>query len=283
MEKIPVRQIKEPDFIESFTIRNIETLLSGKDMMEELHRHNFFLVLALKKGLGEHIIDFTSYTINDYSVFFMRPGQVHQLTLKEGSSGYLMQFNANFYSFREEEANKILRKVSNKNCCRLNSDRFRKAFSVLDYIFQEYTEKQQEYKEVIIANLKIFFIELIRQSKNPNALSKDENSYSQERLEDLLELLRTHVTTHKQVAQYADMLHLTSYQLNAITKETLGKTCSQLINEQLVLEAKRHLLATSSRVIQIAYNLGYEDVSYFIRFFKKHTGYSPEAFRQNFR
>ncbi|HEX8279287.1 MAG TPA: helix-turn-helix domain-containing protein [Segetibacter sp.] len=34
---------------------------------------------------------------------------------------------------------------------------------------------------------------------------------------------------------------------------------------------------------QIADHLGYEDVSYFIRFFKKHTGYSPEAFRYNYR
>lgn len=283
MDKIPVRQIKEPDFSESFTIRNIETLLSGKDMVQELHRHNFFFVLALKKGMGQHIIDFTTYTISDYSVFFMRPGQVHQLTLQKESTGYLIEFNSDFYSPRDKEANQVLRKVSNKNYCQLNSDRFKKAFSVLDYIFQEYAEKRERYKEVIKANLEIFFIELVRQSKNPHNLSKSDNSYSQERLEELLELLSTHIATNKQVAQYADMLRLTSYQLNAITKETLGKNCSQLINEHIVLEAKRHLLATSNQVNQIAYNLGYEDVSYFIRFFKKHTGYSPEAFRQHFK
>lgn len=79
------------------------------------------------------------------------------------------------------------------------------------------------------------------------------------------------------------MLHLTTYQLNAITKETLGKTGSQLINEQILLEAKRQLLSTSNQVNQIAYDLGYEDVSYFIRFFKKHIGNSPEIFRQNFK
>jgi AraC-like DNA-binding protein len=81
------------------------------------------------------------------------------------------------------------------------------------------------------------------------------------------------------VSFYADLLNLSSYQLNAITKATLGKTCSELINEFIILEAKRTLLATSNQVNQIAYHLGYEDVSYFIRFFKKHTGYSPEAFR----
>ncbi|NQX56713.1 helix-turn-helix domain-containing protein [Pedobacter panaciterrae] len=50
------------------------------------------------------------------------------------------------------------------------------------------------------------------------------------------------------------------------------------MNEYIILEAKRQLLATSSQVSQIACYLGYEDISYFIRFFKKHTGTSPEAF-----
>ncbi|MBL7932446.1 MAG: AraC family transcriptional regulator, partial [Bacteroidia bacterium] len=74
-----------------------------------------------------------------------------------------------------------------------------------------------------------------------------------------------------------------SYQLNSITKSLLGKTCSEIINEQIILEARRYLLATSNQVNQIAYQLGYEDVSYFIRFFKKHTGHSPDSFRQNFK
>jgi AraC-like DNA-binding protein len=283
MNKIPVRQIKEPDFSENFNIRDIGTLLSGKDMVQELHRHNFFFILALEKGKGEHIIDFISYPVNDYAVFFMRPGQVHQLTLKKESTGYLMQFSAELYSPREKPANQIFLKISNKNYCQLNPDRFKKAFSILTFIFQEYTEKQERYREAIKANLEILFIELVRQSQNPKSLSKHNNQYSQEKLEELLELLQYHITTVKQVAQYADMLHLTAYQLNAITKETLNKTCSELINEQILLEAKRHLLATSGQVNQIAYHLGYEDPSYFIRFFKKHTGFSPEVFRHNFK
>lgn len=73
------------------------------------------------------------------------------------------------------------------------------------------------------------------------------------------------------------------YQLNSIAKSMLGKTCSALINAHMILEAKRNLLATANQINQIASHLGYEDVSYFIRFFKKHTGYSPEQFRQNLK
>ncbi|WP_052324411.1 helix-turn-helix domain-containing protein [Haliscomenobacter hydrossis] len=78
-------------------------------------------------------------------------------------------------------------------------------------------------------------------------------------------------------------MSLSPYQLNEITKSSVGKTASELINEHIVLEAKKYLLATSNQVKDIADLLGYEDFSYFIRFFKKHTGHSPEAFRHNFK
>lgn len=239
--------------------------------------------MFLAKGKGEHSIDFTSYPINDNSVFFMRPGQVHQLTLKQGSKGYLMQFNREFYTPKKEPVNFVLRKVSNKNYCPLSADRFKKLLSQLFFIFEEYTQKQDNYKEVIKASLEILFIELVRQSKNPKEITNEGIKYSQEQLEELLELLQKHIVTQKQVTQYADMMHLTSFQLNKITKETIGKTCSQLINEQIVLEAKRNLLATTNQINQIGFDLGFEDPSYFIRFFKKQTGQTPEGFRHNYK
>jgi AraC-like DNA-binding protein/mannose-6-phosphate isomerase-like protein (cupin superfamily) len=284
MKNIPVRHIsateKEPKISEDFSIRAIRDLLAGKDMVQDLHRHDFFLVLALKKGRGNHKIDFASYKISDNSVFFVRPGQVHQLKLKAGSIGYVLQFKNDFYRTHSEATKQILRRASNKNSCYPDARRFKKLLSLLTYIFQEYTDKQKGYQEIIKGNLGIFFAELIRQKSKKTSASV--NSYTQERLEEFLQLLETNVFTKKQVSQYAEMLNLSPYQLNAITKVTLGKTCSELIDEYIILEAKRNLLATSSLVNQIAYHLGYEDVSYFIRFFKKQTGYSPEAFRNNF-
>ncbi|GAA3924103.1 helix-turn-helix domain-containing protein [Chitinophaga oryziterrae] len=278
MDRIPIRHIhgtqKEQDFSESFSIRDIGTLLAGKDMVQELHRHHFFYILVLEKGAGNHDIDFTPYTVCDNAVFFLRPGQVHQLVLKAESTGYLIQF-------RDDFSNPLLRKASKINHYQLSANRFSKLLTILTYIFQEYEEKQEGYWEVIKANMNIFSIELARQySSDP---SGNVNLYMQERLEELLSLLETHVFNHKPVSEYAAMMNLSMYQLNAITRETLGKTCSELINEHIILEAKRYLLATSNQINQIADHLGYEDVSYFIRFFKKHTGHSPETFRYNFR
>jgi len=287
MKVIPIRNIKIPQdesvFSESFSIRDVKDLLTGNDMVQELHRHDFFFILALKKGIGSHEIDFTSYEVSDNSVFLMRPGQVHQLTLKTGSTGYLMQFKTDFYHPVDAVSNQLLRKASNKNLCQLDANSLKRLFSILTYIYQENTDRKEGYQEVIKANLGIFFIELVRHRQNSDTTSNNVNSYTQEQLEKFLELLETHISTHKQVTEYADKMNLTPYQLNAITKATLNKTCSDLINEYIILEAKRYLLATSNQVNQIAYYLGFDDVSYFIRFFKKHSGFSPEVFRHNFR
>ncbi len=287
MKNIPIRHIhttqKEPGLSGSFSIRAIEDLLAGKNMVEELHRHDYFYVLALKKGAGSHEIDFTSYEVCNSSVFFMRPGHVHQLTLKAGSKGYLMQFKADFYYPNDKVSGQLLRKASNKNLCQLDAKRFKKLLAILTYMFQEFTDKQEGYEEVVKANLGIFLIELVRHRQNREKALNVISPYIQERLEVFLELLELHISKHKQVSQYADMMHLSTYQLNAITKATLGKTCSELINESIILESKRYLLGTSNQVTQIAYHLGYEDVSYFIRFFKTHTGYTPEVFRHNFK
>ncbi len=285
MKSIPIRHIKspprEPNLYEDFSIRDIADMLVGKDMTQELHRHDFFFILLLKKGSGNHKIDFNSYKACNDVIFFMRPGQVHQLNLKAGSTGYLLQFNRDFYRPSDKAAGQLLRKASNKSLCQLDSKSVKRLLVIVTSIFQEYRDKQEGFQEVVKANLGIFLIELIRNRQSDKSPTSVTNPYQQERLEELLELLEIHISTHKQVSHYADMLNLSSYQLNAITRKTLGKSCSELINEFIILESKRSLLATSNQINQIAYQLGYEDVSYFIRFFKKHTGQTPEVFRTN--
>lgn len=285
MNNIPIRKIvsaqNEQPLPERFKIRKVEELLDREDLFHELHRHDFFFIIALKKGGGKHEIDFTTYDVFDHSVFFMRPGQVHQLQLKADSTGYIVEFNTEFYHPKDKVSTQRLRKASNKNYCKLEINRFEKLHGILTYIFQEYNGKEEGFQDVIKANLDIFFIEFVRQSPHPNGPSTNVNPYTQERLEEFLALLEMHITNCKQVSQYTDLMNLSSYQLNEITKATLGKTASELINEHIILEAKRNLLATPNQIKDIADQLGYEDVSYFIRFFRKQTGYSPEAFRHN--
>ncbi|WP_438425360.1 helix-turn-helix domain-containing protein [Aquimarina macrocephali] len=280
MQDIPVRKGNANSNESIFAIKNVKKMLGGKPMTQSLHRHDFFFLLALEQGTGFHEIDFVPYDVCAHSIFFIRPGQVHQLTLNAECTGYLLNFNANSYVAHDRVRIELLRKISSLNFYQLDTTSFKKSLSILDAIFQEFTNKDDGYQEVINANLSILLTEL---SRNIGKDHKDSGtSYSQERLQEFLELLETHCITCKRAAQYAEMMNLSLYQLNAITKSTVGKTCSELINEHIILEAKRYLLATSNQVSSIAYDLGYDDTSYFIRFFKKHMKCSPKVFRHKF-
>jgi AraC family transcriptional activator of pobA len=287
MKNIPVRSIKskdvKPGISEDFKIRTVHEVLAGRDMSQDLHRHDFFFVLALKKGKGNHEIDFTTYPVTDHSFFFLRPGQVHRLSLKTVCEGYLMEFGRDFFHSGDNLSKDLLRKAANKNFCKLGTSGSNKLQAILTTIFEEFKSKQEGYFEVIKANLSILFIELVRQRQNKESQGNTQDKYSQERLQEFFELLETHISTHKLVSHYAGKLNLSAFQLNSITKKLLNKTAAELIDDQILLESKRYLLATSNQVNQIGYHLGYEDVSYFIRFFKKHTGHTPETFRQNLR
>ncbi|MBV8251874.1 MAG: helix-turn-helix domain-containing protein [Chitinophaga sp.] len=285
MQKIPVRYIieapKEPGFSGGFSMRSLEDLMEGQDMLQELHRHSFYYVLVLEKATGSHSIDFVPYPVKDNAVFFMRPGQIHQLFLKEDSRGYLLHFTEDFYAPIEASAKQVLRHAATRNYFPMEEVQFQRLLQVLAIIHREYREKQERYKQAIKSAMDIFFLELLRQDNKQTTAEHPE--YMQERLDELLELIERHVSVHKQVAFYASKMHLSPFQLNTVTKMLLGKSSSALINEMIILEARRQLLATSNQVNQIAAMLGYEDVSYFIRFFKKHTGFSPEVFRSNHR
>jgi len=287
MKKIPIRQLSsrqaELPSAERFNIRRVEDILGENGLVHDLHRHDFFFILALKKGAGHHEIDFTSYKVTDNAVFFIRPGLVHQLELKAGCIGYLVEFNTEFYHPKDKSANQRLQRASSKNYCELEIKRFNRLQAILTSMLEEYTAREEGYQEVIKSSLDIFFIEFVRQSPNPKGAPSPANSYTQERFEEFSALLDKHIATHKQVSQYTGLMNLSAYQLNEITKSTIGKTASELINEHIILEAKRYLLATHNQVKDIADQLGYEDPSYFIRFFKKHMGHSPEAFRHHFK
>ena len=287
MRAIPVRQITAAPNLHSstgrFSIRNLEQLLNGKDLVHGHHKHDFYFVLAVSEGSGINEIDFVEYPVQNHSVFILRPGQVHRLELKAGTKGFIMEFDLSFYQPKNSINEHRWKKASGKNYCEVEAPKFDRLVSCLAAIFDEYTEKQEGYSEAIKANLDLFFIGYIRQSRNPYSNAKPGSRYNQERFEEFIRLLEKNIASMKNVSRYADLLNLSVYQLNAITRASVGKTVSDLIAEQVILEAKRYLFTTPNQVKEIADLLGFEDPSYFIRYFKKQTGHTPDMFRKNFK
>ena len=80
--------------------------------------------------------------------------------------------------------------------------------------------------------------------------------------------------------QYAELLYITPNHLNALCNDFLGVSAGTLIRDRVILEAKRLLINLDLMVAEIADRLNFSDQSYFIKFFKKYEGITPEKFRK---
>lgn len=94
-------------------------------------------------------------------------------------------------------------------------------------------------------------------------------------------LIETHFRTIHTVSEYANLLNKSPKTLSNIFSKVYNKTPIQFIQERLLLEAKRLLLYTEKPIKEIAYEIGFEDIQAFSRFFKGKEGISPSDFRQN--
>lgn len=81
----------------SFGISKMEDIYTKrKGRTDDPHRHNFYTILVINKGKGEHKIDFNSYKLAHKQIYFVSPGQVHQVIEKEKTEGYSMTFSNDF-------------------------------------------------------------------------------------------------------------------------------------------------------------------------------------------
>lgn len=287
MQAITIRNFKsgitEPELPSLFNIWDLSDLLCGEAMVQQLHRHSFYFILIIEEGSGTHVIDFTTYPVTERSIYLMRPGQVHELRLQSNCKGYLLEFTDEFFLNYEAATKRIIQSTCKVNYYQPGVSTFIKIDPLLRAILIESTEKKQKYEYAVQTYLQLFFVEILRLAYAMPGIQDEKTSYQLELVDVFRELIEENLSNHKQPSWYAEKMNLTTHQLNTITKTTLGKSSSEMIRDCILLEAKRYLLATTNLINQISWHLGYEDVSYFIRFFKKHAGLSPEAFRAHYK
>ena len=80
---------------------------------------------------------------------------------------------------------------------------------------------------------------------------------------------------------YADYLAVSPNYLNSVCRNATEKTAGEMIRSRIILEAKRLLVNSGMDISQIAYELGFEDLSYFTKFFKAAAGMTPKQFRKS--
>jgi len=102
----------------------------------------------------------------------------------------------------------------------------------------------------------------------------------QQLLVSLRRLMDQYYKTLRRPSEYAGMLYITPNHLNTLCQDLLGRSAGEVIRDRVLLEAKRLLTNAGMTATEIAYELNFQDNSYFNRFFKKYEGVTPDEFRR---
>jgi len=128
-----------------------------------------------------------------------------------------------------------------------------------------------------LTTLLVSAVRALHQPQEPDSAASNARAALVARLREKME---KHLREGLSVAQYARALSVTPARLRAACVEVTGRPPTRVLEERLLLEAKRNLTYTNMTVAEIAYDLGFTDPAYFSRFFSKNAGESPAAFRR---
>jgi AraC family transcriptional activator of pobA len=92
-------------------------------------------------------------------------------------------------------------------------------------------------------------------------------------------LIELHLRRHQPLGFYAAQQQVTSDHLSRNCRAASGLSALDLLHDRVLLEARRLLAYTSAPVAEVARDLGFDDPSYFSRFFARRAGHAPQDYR----
>lgn len=248
--------------------------------IEEPHRHNSFLLLFFTAGSGTHDVDFNRYKVSGGSVFLLQPGQLHHWDLSEDTDGFVLiysgeQYGLHFGRNRLAEYPFYASAYQHPELI-LDDGAMRSILPYFQLLVQEGLSGKERGRDKMFNLIDCIHIELARRYTNATQRIHPYNA----KITQFEMRIEQYFRTHKAPSFYAQELHISIKHLNRICREILDKTASEMIAARTILEAKRMLADRRISINAIADNLGYQDYSYFSRFFRNHTQISPTEFRR---
>lgn len=249
------------------------------------HRHAYYTVILVTESEGSHTIDYNEYRMTPRSLFFVSPGQVHQVQESSQPKGHALIFSTEFLLNNGIE-------VSFLNELHLFNDygetpRFSLSESQLSQLsgFAEEMislskSSMAHSEQAVSAYLKLFLIYVhswfvVEKQASP---LRDTSSESLGRFKKKVE---EHYKSWHSTSWYAEELGISPDHLNRIIKQLIGKTAKEYIQARLTVEAQRLLTFSSLSTKEISYELGFSEPGNFSSFFKKRAGVSPSQFKSS--
>jgi len=240
------------------------------------HRHGFYELMVVETGSGTHEIDFVDHTVEPGQFFVLHPNQVHRLQRADLLAGRILIFDEAF--LKPDLRQSTFENLYSSPWIRPGPSEYSEIITSFSAIQTELTRPDQTLP-LLTSLLQTLLLQLIRAKQHTSAVPAEPSNFDY----DLFIRFRTQLDqaspTTGGVNTYADALAVTERKLNEVSRRFAGKTVRQVLNERVVLEAKRLLVFSPDEVKTIAFALGFTDPYYFSRFFRRQAGVSPEQFR----
>ena len=135
--------------------------------------------------------------------------------------------------------------------------------------------------QLVLCQLKAFFIGFHEYlQRNPQYRPDEVKSYRvRELFNRFMMLLERDYKISRDVNYYAEQMNISSKYLTNIVNQVTGHTPKTIIDQYVILQLKMHLKRTTQSIKEMAWEFHFADVSFFCRYFKKHTGLTPQQIR----
>lgn len=277
--------VNEADANASFGISRMEDIYQKRNgNADEPHRHDFYTILLIKEGQGTHHVDFASHKLGKNQLYFIGPGQVHQLVEKKQTFGFSLVFSSSFMALNNIAPNfisdiNLFQDFSDTPPLQLGATAFAQIEGYASQMLSYFLSSDPYKFEAMGALLKLLLI-ASHQHCSLNQLDVQTRESGGALVRNFKEAIEVrHKEWHKTI-DYAKNLNITTDHLNRVVKDLTGKTAKTHIQSRITTAAKRLLYFTALSNKEIAYELGFSEPANFSAFFKKCTGVSPSEFKK---
>ena len=216
------------------------------------------------------------------TLYFLSPEHIFWWQRNLKTTGYIIYFKVDFFNFFNGNFKTEFSffDLAQSNFLELDSAITSEFATDFDKLYKEYYTPNNYRIQILQSFLLslLFKFKSLQELKNTTLLKP---SKKQDLVFKFQNLVANCYLTKKQVAEYAEQLFVSANNLNQTVKEVTGKTAKQIITEKIIQEAKKQLHYTTDDIAQIAYTIGFEEPTHFIRFFKTQTAMTPNDYRKS--
>ncbi len=246
------------------------------------HRVNFHVLLYIEQGKGTHFIDFNHYPFTKGSFLFINENQIHAFSLNNKIQGKVVLFTKEYIEKIQTNMNVSVFSPSHLNIsyCPVFTPSPQSTISCISLLSEIEKEMKYEDKNSLIIMLLFSSLFIMLERERPSTYTSKLSKSQIKKFNHFTTLLNKKYTEERHASYYSEEVYITYKTLNNLCKLATNHTVKQLIDAHTIIEAKRRLILERKQVQEIATDLGFEEASNFVKYFKKHTLLTPLQFKK---